>query len=308
MIRFFTKCLLFAALAAQFACAPSQKISLNNGAIPTGTVFKYLQTSTTTTVLETGEETDLSTEKGTQHFTNTLEEKLPDGSVKWRTRVTRFQMETTKGDSVTLFDSENLNPNEDPVKALIFKQLINTDIHYVVAPDGSISQMQGMNTMWKSVADSLDADKKPIFEMVAKQFGDEYMAESVKTSYAFYPGKSIRKGKSWKKKSTLKLFNAESQTIYHLDEIFANDAVISSTSMIKGDPEAPGELKMGPAKILYFLNGKGAGKMHIDHATGMVSSTEAEVTLEGHLEVKVPFLASTKMPVTIKTKTLLKQM
>lgn len=307
-MHFFTKCLLFAASAVLFACSPAQKIALNNSSIPTGTVYKYLQTTTSITELETEEGAEVTTEKSTQHYTSVLEEKLPDGSVQWRTRVTRFQMENTKGDSVTLFDSEKFNPGEDPVKVLIFKQLVSTDIRYQVAPDGTISKMEGMNAMWDAVADSMDSEKKPIFKMISKQFGDEYMAESMKNTYAFYPGKSIRKGKSWKKKSAIKLFNAETLTTYQLDEIFANDAVVSSTSLIKGDPEAPGELKMGPAKIYYYLNGKGAGKMHIDISTGMVSSTEAEVTLEGHLEVKVPFLASTKMPVTIKTKTLVKQM
>jgi hypothetical protein len=304
---FFRALSLITCCAAWFACGPAQKIRLNTNAIPDGKTFSYQQTTTSTTTLENSEEKTVTSEKNIQHFTYTLLQKNPDGSSSWMANITHYQTSNRKGDAVFYFDTDHLEIEQDPVKALVFKKLVHSPFRFTVQPDGVISDMKGMDELWKAVSDSIEPAKKPAFEMMMQQFGDQFLADAIKNTWSFYPPKAIRKGKRWKKESVIALFNAKSHVSYHLDDIFANEVAISSSTVIKGDPKAPGEIKMGPAKINYFLNGQGTGNIHLDPTFGMIITSEALLLLEGKMEIKVPYLAAQAMPITIKTKVLLEQ-
>lgn len=298
---------LFLISSVLISCAPTQKIKLNTAAIPDGKTFYYRQTTASETTLESGDEEIVTREKSIQDFTYTLNKKNADGSSVWQSTISRFQMVSTRSDTTIRFDTDHPETETDPVRRLIFKQLVSTPFFFNTESDGTVYGFTGMDEMWQSVADSIEPDKKPVFDMMVKQFGNAYVADAVKNAWAFYSTKPIKKGKTWKKNSQITLFNARNTTTYHLDDIFANEVSISSTTIVKGDPEAPGELKMGPAKIYYYLNGKGKGVVKLDTVFGMVVTSESELIMDGKMEVKVPFLASQAMPMTIKTKVLLEQ-
>jgi hypothetical protein len=304
---FFRALSLITCCAAWFACGPAQKIRLNTNVIPSGKTFAYQQTTTSTTILESSEEKTVTSEKNIQHFTYTFLQKNPDGSSSWRAHITRYQTISGTVEAVSHFDTDHLEKEQDPIRALIFKKLVHSPFRFTVQPDGVISGMNGMDELWKAVSDSIEPAKKPAFEMMMKQFGDQFLTDAIKNTWSFYPSKAVRKGKKWKKDSIITLFNAKSHVSYYLDDIFANEVAITSSTIIKGDPKAPGEIKMGPAQINYFLNGQGTGHIHLDPIFGMVITSEALLLLEGKMEIKVPYLASQAMPVTIKTKVLLEQ-
>ncbi len=302
MIRFF-----YALFAAQIllSCAPSYKIRLNTREIPLSQPAYYHQTSITETHLTSEEGEKISVEKREMDYASTLMEKRPDGSSKWRMAVSRMYSVKTESDTIIRFDTDQIQAEKDSFKVLIFKQLVSQPFYFDMEKDGSVSKFSGIDEIWAAVADSLEPEKRKTFQSMVKQMGDAFVGDAVKNSGLAYPSKSIRKGKTWKAKSMITLFNAQTTTTYRLDETFANELIISFTSVVKGDPEAPGELKMGPAKIKYYLNGTGKGNTHIDPVTGAEISSEREVLLEGQMEVKVPMLSSHKFPVKINTKTIL---
>jgi Family of unknown function (DUF6263) len=178
---------------------------------------------------------------------------------------------------------------------------------FTLLANGEISEIKGMDDLWMAVADSIDPSKRQALMLVSKQFGNTFLSDAVKNTWNFYPAKGVKKGKSWKKETTIPLFNADTKSTYWLDDVYTNEVSISYTSLTKGDPDKPGELKMGPAKINYFMNGKGSGHISLDTKYGMVVNATHDIVMQGKMEIKVPVLASQAIPVTISTQVLLEQ-
>jgi hypothetical protein len=98
------------------------------------------------------------------------------------------------------------------------------------------------------------------------------------------------------------MFNADKKSTYKLVKETADYNEISVESTTTGDPNKPGSLKLGPAEILYYLNGTSNGSIRLDKKLGFPSKVYSEDYYTGNMEVKVPTLAASKVPLTMRIK------
>ena len=56
-------------------------------------------------------------------------------------------------------------------------------------------------------------------------------------------------------------------------------------------------------KILYFMDGSKSGKIELDPLTGMMLYSSVSSDFGGNMEIKVPFLANSKVPLKVAATT-----
>ena len=296
--------LLLGAFLLLTSCAPKQLIRLNAYAIPAGKPMVFRMTTTSETTVQMPESEEKTTyETVEQDITYLLKKNNEDGTSLWESQILRYKsIKNAGGGKIEELDSEHFPVDTDDIKITIFKKLIATPFTFTLAPDGTISNLSGMNDIWKATEATLPKEERATFAGVVGQFGDDFLLEMTQKTWAFYPPGKVRKGKHWKKEKLVKMFNAVETTRYE----FAGQAngfnQIKASSVTEGDAKHPGELKIGPAKILYYMNGTGASDIQIDMNTGFIDAISGSTDLSGTMDVKVPFLASNKLPIHIKSK------
>ncbi len=295
------------ALLSLAACAPKYTIRFNPDQIPVGRHFLYRQITETEFEMrnEKLEDDASSLETTTVDFTMTLDRAQPNGNSEWTIFVLRYQQSETKGGVTKSYDSnEPVSADEpDDVQATIFGVLDSISYRFTVDAQGNILKKEGMDEMWNRAENALSAEHRPMFKQVAKQFKKQGAMDFTTQLWEYLPPKPIKKGNSWKKQKDVPLLNLTKKLRYTLVDADASTYKIAIASQMPEDPEHPGELAVGPIKILYRMGGTGTGSIILDKRWNMAQSFYAEDVVSGTMETKVPFLASTKIPTTIRTKT-----
>lgn len=299
--------LLFGAFLLLTSCAPKQLIRLNAYAIPTGKPMVFRMTTTSETTIQMPESEESTTyETVEQDITYLLLKNNEDGTSQWESKILRYKsIKNAGGGKVEELDSEHFPIDTEDIKVVVFKKLIGTPFTFTLTPDGTISNLSGMNEIWKATEETLPKEERATFAAVVGQFGDDFLLEMTQKTWAFYPPGEVRKGKHWKKEKLVKMFNALESTRYEFVGQSNGVNQIKATSVTEGDEKHPGELKLGPAKILYYMNGTGNTDLQVDINTGFIYSFTGNTNLAGTMTVKVPFTASNTIPLSIKSKVVL---
>jgi hypothetical protein len=299
MYNFFY-CLLL--IVGCIACAPSKTLRLETEKIPIDRTFLFRQTTVTETEMHTPDGPNISTQTTTQDLSYLLLRRNSDGSTYWESQLLRYQEDKVENELPVHFDSANPSPDDNEVKKAIFAALDSVAFRFILSKEGEITQFEGLEEIWANLEDVLPPTARPIFKNTMQQFTDGTFSEIARNIWAFYPEKPIKKGKIWEKTAHIKMFNADKKSTYKLVKETADYNEISVESTTTGDPNKPGSLKLGPAEILYYLNGTSNGSIRLDKKLGFPSKVYSEDYYTGKMEVKVPTLAASKVPLTMRIK------
>lgn len=300
MTKFFY-CLLL--VVGCIACAPSKTLRLETEKVPIGRTFLFRQTTVTETEMYLPSDgPNISTQTTIQDLSYLLLQRNPDSTTYWESRLLRYQEDKMEQELPVHFDSANPSPDDNEVKKAIYAALDSIPFRFILSKEGEITKFEGLDKIWANVEDVLPPTARPIFKNTMQQFTDGTFREIARNMWTFYPEKPIKKGKTWEKTTHLKMFNADKKSTYQLVKDTPDYNEISVESTTTGHPNKPGSIKLGSAEILYYLNGTSNGSIRLDKKLGFPSKVYSEDYYTGNMEVKVPTLAASKVPLTMRIK------
>ena len=166
------------------------------------------------------------------------------------------------------YDSKNPieNPSEmDQMLAKMFSGMIGQPCMLVIAPDGSVKSVTGMDAIAENMLKALSDNGQIALQIGAslqQQFGDEAMKNSFQQSFKIYPDNAVKPGDSWNMENLMTVANMNTafHTKYTLKEVSRNMATVAVESDIE---MIPGEGMEGK------ITGTQAGSMRVDTTTGI---------------------------------------
>jgi hypothetical protein len=169
--------------------------------------------------------------------------------------------------------------------------LIGKSFSLSIAPNGDIVKVEGLDNLVKSIT-GMD---KSVKAEVENQFSDTAIKLMMQNSFDIYPGKPVKVGDTWSKKSIMGFsgFNIAVENSYALKSVSGGKATISVTSVMTLPKSDMGETSGAPMKM--EMDGKQEGTMDIDIATGQIISGKTQQTITGKLSA-----AGQVMPMDIK--------
>ena len=184
-----------------------------------------------------------------------------------------------------MYDSKNPteNPSEmDQMLSKMFSKMIGQSIMVVIAPNGSVKSVTGMDAIFENMINSVNSAGQPAAQMAAQlkqQFSDVAQKNSFEQLTRIYPPNAVKVGDSWNVENTMAVANMNSHTNmkYTLKEVKKNIATIA----VEGDVEmTPG---MG---VEGKLSGTQAGTMQVDTKTGLTVSGETTQNIKGTIKAQ----------------------
>jgi hypothetical protein len=167
---------------------------------------------------------------------------------------------------------------KDPEYAFM-DNLIGKSFYITVAPNGDIVNVGGLSELIKSLPPATDNDVRASIE---SQLGDTAIKLMMQNSFDMYPGKAVKVGDSWSKKTITNYsgVNINVENTYTLKSISGNKAdvgIVSVMSLPTVDSMNNG------APMQMEMNGKQEGTMEIDIPSGQILSGKTTQTIEGKL-------------------------
>ena len=200
------------------------------------------------------------------------------------------------------YDSKN--PNENPSEmeqmfAKMFNNLINESFMLVVAPDGSVKSVTGMDAIFENMIKAISDNGQVASQMGAsmrQQFSDNAMKNTFEQSFKFYPANAVKVGDSWNIESSVTVMNmsVSTNTKYTLKGVTKNVATIAVESDIEMNASVEMEGK---------LSGTQTGTTIVDTRTGMPVTGDMSQNMKGVLKVQgmdVQMELATKMKTSTK--------
>jgi hypothetical protein len=166
------------------------------------------------------------------------------------------------------YDSKNPVENlseMDKILYKIFGSMIDKPFMAVIAPDGSVKSVTGMDAIAESMSAAISADgpmAAQIGEQMKQLFGGDAIKSSFEQSFKMYPANAVNVGDSWNMENTMMIsnMNASFKTKYTLKAVNRNMATIAVESTIEIETGAGMEGK---------LAGTQTGTIVVDTETGL---------------------------------------
>jgi len=201
------------------------------------------------------------------------------------------------------YDSKNPveNPSDfDQMLSKMFDQMIGQPIVMVIAPDGSVKLLTGMDAIGENMVSAITDDGPMIAQLGAQmkqQYNDAAMKNMFEQSFKTYPDNPVRVGNSWNMESTMMVNNmmAGFKTKYTLKSVSKNMATIA----------VDGEIEMNPGEGMEGkISGTQIGTMIVDTKTGLSLTSEVSQNMKGELKVQGMDI---QMEMITNTKTSIKE-
>ena len=183
------------------------------------------------------------------------------------------------------YDSKNPieNPSEmDQMLAKMFSNLIGQSFMMVVAPDGSVNSVTGMDAISDNMIKAIADNGQMAMQMGAsmrQQFSDDAMKNTFEQSFKIYPADAVKAGDSWNTESamTVNNMNTSAKTKYTLKDVSRNMATVDVTSDIEMNASMEMEGK---------LTGTQTGILIIDTRSGMTVTCDMSQNIKGTLKTQ----------------------
>jgi hypothetical protein len=293
--------LALAVLCLAVACKPTQTLRINADQIPTKSRLVYERFQKTEMELSVpGGSTQNTYETETTTYAFELLERYSDGSTRWKMHTLRQQSVENEEGTVTRVDSDQPLDSTD-MKARAIAVVIRTPMEYTLSSRGEVSNFTGTDVLWAGLARELAGSPDELKALVPlkTQFGKEFFEASMAEVWTIYPAKKVRVGSKWKEPHRIEAFKLSGTNTFELAAMSADSARIDYVTTYKNDPDNPGELKIGPVSILYYLAGERTGYVTLEQPSGLPICNAYRVRLAGHMSVKMPTQASVKIPCTL---------
>ncbi len=163
--------------------------------------------------------------------------------------------------------------------------LVGKSFQVVLAPDGSVKSLTGLEEMLRQVADEMGLGKgetDAFYESLLGGFGDQAMTEQFGAFFPPYPHKPLKVGSAWDSDVTLKVFfPLNVHTTYTVQSWQGNQVTLKMASTIKTNPSKTTTPPNSPFAVRYEITGTQEGTSLIDLTTGMLTHSEVNQHLEG---------------------------
>ena len=204
------------------------------------------------------------------------------------------------------YDSKNPveNPSEmDNNLSKMFSKMLNASFMAVVAPDGSVKSVTGMDAISESMTNALTNDGQAAAQMGAQmklQFSDDALKKMFEQSFKTYPDKAVKKGDSWNMENAISTttnnmnMNTNIKTKYTLKEVSKNMATVA----VEGELEI-----IFPENIEGTLAGTQTGTILIDTKAGLPVTSDISQNMNGVIKMQgmeIQMETNTKMKSTTK--------
>jgi hypothetical protein len=187
------------------------------------------------------------------------------------------------------YDSKNPveNPSEmDNNLSKMFSKMLNASFMAVVAPDGSVKSVTGMDAISESMTNALTNDGQAAAQMGAQmklQFSDDALKKMFEQSFKTYPDKAVKKGDSWNMENAISTttnnmnMNTNIKTKYTLKEVSKNMATVA----VEGELEI-----IFPENMEGRLAGTQTGTMIIDTKSGLPVTSDVSQNMKGVIKAQ----------------------
>ena len=248
-----------------------------------------------------GQEIPMETELSTTYLMEIKDKTLQETQVQFTYRDFVFIVSSPM--MKMGYDSKNpiANPSEmDQMFGKMFSTFIGQPMMVVIAPDGSVKSVTGMDAIFENMLKAIASDGQVAAQLGAQmkpQFSDAAQKKSFEQLFKFYPTNPVKMGDSWNMENTTTVTNMNThlKTKYTLKGVSKNVATIA----MEGDMEmTPGMGMEGK------LSGTQTGTMSVDTKTGMIISSETTQNIKGAVKTQGIDLL---MDINMKMKTSFKE-
>ncbi|RNL49677.1 DUF6263 family protein [Pedobacter jejuensis] len=226
-----------------------------------------------------GKELNYIQNVGTDYTFDISEAKAGDKNIKVIYR--RLNIKSVGAGNEMILDSDK----EEIGKPNPFAGLRNATFNMIMAPNGGVKSISGIDKMVDSMAAKMTTDTaqlKQIKTSLSKQFNAEVIKQSMESSLKIFPDKAVKIGDSWVVNTKVVItMPIESAVTYTLKEV--KDGIATLT--IKGTLVSKGAFESLGSKMETDLKGMNIGDAQIDLKTGMVLNTHTRLELYGKMKV-----------------------
>ncbi|SES25033.1 DUF6263 family protein [Pedobacter rhizosphaerae] len=190
-----------------------------------------------------------------------------------------FMKSSAMGNGMSM-DSED----QDTTKVNPFKGIKGATFNMVMAPDGTVKSLTGVDQMLNSMASKMSKDTAMVNNIkmqLSKQFNAASLTQTMETSLKIYPEKAIKIGESWVINSQSKLMMPiETSTKYTLKEVKDGIAYLK----VSGSLTSKGSFETMGNKMETDLSGTNSGDAELDIKSGLILKSHIRTELIGKMK------------------------
>ena len=246
----------------------------------------------TTTVTAMGN-TQTQPQKGVQRYTYEVQEVDATG-------VAKVKVTTDMGGMMEQFGGGmggDMGPMGDS-----FGQIGEITLSMKLAPDGTVQSVEGMDVVADKVVTVLKdtmqkqmgslppealanmGDMNSMFDGVKKMMGDEAMKKQMQGMTGFYPDQPVSLGSTWTR--TIPVGGPMPMNVDMTYTVAARGGGVMNVKFEGDIKTAPGGgMDLGFMKMDFQMSGTQSGTMQVDEATGWVTASSIQQSMEGSMKV-----------------------
>ena len=176
------------------------------------------------------------------------------------------------------------NPSDiDQMLSKMFGEMLGKSFFAVIAPDGSVQSVTGMEAIGERMTNAIAGDGQMIAQLGAQmkeQFNDSAMKNMLEQSFKFYPANPVRVGNSWNVENATSIsnFNVINKSKYTLRSINRNIATVAVDAKIEMNPDS--------SAMEGNVGGTQKGTMTIDTRTGIPLTSNFTQNIKGSVKAQ----------------------
>jgi len=190
------------------------------------------------------------------------------------------------------------NPSEmDKILGQMFGSLVGQSVVLLVAPDGSVKSIEGLDAMVESMTAAIPDDQMAVALTagIKQQFNEDAFKGTFEQSLKIFPEKAVKQGDSWTVENANDVggMNTTTNAKYTLKEYKNNLATLNVSSNVEMLMSVGAEAK---------LSGTQTGTVVLDAKTGITLSSDVSQEVTGNISAQ-GFDASIELSTTVKVTT-----
>lgn len=233
-------------------------------------------------------------------FSQTVTEKLSDGSLVLDTSYERVQSEMRVGEMRLEFDTANPEPSQHPMARM---QQVMTGKHFSVTmtPHGEVRSVAGTDQIFDSITETFTNDPmlQGSLETVKQGFGEEALTSMMQQVAVIFPEQAVKTGDTWQNDVTRPnpaLGELRIKSDYRVKGPGSSsgrdclEIAVALTVEFGNEGQMFAQLSrlLGTELEIDVLKASGEGTLCLELATGLVIDSQLKQVLEMDVSVGAP--------------------
>jgi hypothetical protein len=205
-------------------------------------------------------------------------------------RIEAVKMEIQVGGQPVVYDSTKEGGGSQPLNEF-FRALVGTEFKIVLSPEMKVLRVEGRDDFVKKLI-AANEQLKPLLSQILT---DEALKQMADPAFSVLPGKPVKKGDTWDRKSTLNMgpigsydcsYKYTFDGLDEKDKNIANIKVESSLKYVAPQGNAPSTFPFQIVKA-DLTSKDGGGQIQFDIAKGRVVSSSLSMKMDGTITISV---------------------